>query len=216
MSKFSTYVKRVDGMAKDLFKEYAEAKEALERAEAKHKEYPQRDRIANADYAAKAARCYADFVEATDRLAVVKRRMVMSIDKVEAIRRELADAIENDCSIDPEQLDLKTLELLKSGILRSAEFASLMRDAQEAGNITMQRLIGKFAGDAAEEVSAKFGQGDAVAKQLRAVAHQGDASNGRQQLDAFNALYDTYKRTMNNPGMIAHWDRLTADTIENF
>ena len=52
--------------------------------------------------------------------------------------------------------------------------------------------------------------------ELRAVAHQGSASSGKAQLDMFNTLLDTFRRTMNNASMIPHWDALTANIVENF
>lgn len=87
---------------------------------------------------------------------------------------------------------------------------------QQFVNITMQRIIGKYAKTAAEEVSEKYGQSDRVAAELRGVAHEGNANSGREQLDAFAVLFDAFKRTMNNPAMIPHWDELTGAIVEGF
>ena len=152
-------------------------------------------------------------MEAKKKLDDVKRSMALKINEAENIGRELAAAVEHDCSVDPAQMDMATVELLRSGILRPAEYASLMRDAQTAGNVTMQRVIAKYADTAAEEISKKYGVGDVAAKQLRAVAHEGNANSGRAQLDMFNVLYDAFKRTMNNPAMIPKWNELTAPIL---
>lgn len=216
MSKFHNYAERVDSMAKEIFAEYTEAKAEFDKAEKRHRDLPQRHGMVDYDYAAKSARAEADFAEAKKRLEDVRRSMAMKINEAENIERELAEAVEHDCSADPAQLDMATLELLKSGILRSAEYAALMHDAQRAGNITMQRIIGKYAQTAAEEVSEKYGQGDRVAAELRGVAHEGNAGSGREQLDAFAVLFDAFKRTMNNPAMIPRWDELTGAIVEGF
>lgn len=216
MSRFNTYAQRVDSMAREIFAEYAEAKTEFDRAEKWHRDLPQRHGMTDYDYAYRSARATADYAEAKKRLEDVRRRMAMKINEVENIGRELAEAVEHDCSVDPTALDMATVELLKTGILRSAEYASLMRDAQIAGNITMQRVIAKYAESAAAEASEKYGQGDRLAAELRAVAHQGSASSGKAQLDMFNTLLDTFRRTMNNASMIPHWDALTANIVENF
>lgn len=182
MSKFNTYAQRVDSMAREVFVEYTEVKTALDTAEKRHRDLPQRSGFVPADYAAKSARAYADFVEVKKKLDDVKRSMALKINEAENIARELAAAVEHDCSVDPAQMDMATVEFLRSGILRPAEYASLMRDAQAAGNVTMQRVIAKYADTAAEEISKKYGVGDIAAKQLRAVAHEGNANSGRAQL----------------------------------
>ena len=179
MSKFQSYAQRVDSMAKELFEQYTEAKDEFDKAEKRHRDLPRRPGPTDYDYASRSARAMADYADAKKKLEDVKRNMAMSINKVESIGRELAEAVDRDCSADPAQLDMATLELLKSGILRSAEYAALMREAQRAGNVTMQRLIGKFAGEAAEEAGEKYGMGDRLAAELRAVAHEGNASSGR-------------------------------------
>lgn len=216
MSKFNTYAQRIDSMAREVFAEYTEAKSAFDTAEKRHRDLPQRSGFVPADYAAKSARAYADFVETKKKLDDVKRSMAMKINEAENIGRELAAAVEHDCNVDPAQLDMAVLELLKSGILRPAEYTKLLQDAQQAGNITMQRLIAKHADAAAEEISEKYGVGDVAAKQLRGIAHAGNANNGRAQLDMFNTLFDVFRRTMNNPAMIPKWNELTAPIINQF
>ena len=60
-------------------------------------------------------------------------------------------------SAKPGQVDTATVELLKSGILEPDEYARLMNDAGTAGNATMQRIIGRFASEAAEQAEKEFG-----------------------------------------------------------
>lgn len=216
MSKFHNYAERVDSMAKEIFAEYTEAKAEFDKAEKRHRDLPQRHGMVDYDYAAKSARAEADFAEAKKRLEDVRRSMAMKINEAENIERELAEAVDHDCSVDPAQMDMATVELLKSGIMRPAEYAKLLQDAQNAGNTTMVRIVARYAETAAAEASEKYGQGDRLAAELRAVAHQGNASSGRAQLDAFAVLFDAFKRTMNNPAMIPRWDELTGAIVEGF
>lgn len=216
MSKFKTYAQRVDSMAQEIFEEYTEVQAKFEKAEKRHKDFPQRYGVTDYDYVTQSARAMADYAEAKKRLEDVGRRMAMKVNEIEGIGRELAEAIDRDCSVDPARLDMATLELLKSGILRSAEYTSLMEDAQRTGNVTMQRIIGKYAGETAVEASKEYGQGDKSVTELQNVALQGSASSGRDQLEAFGALCDTFKRTANNPSMIPYWDSLTCPIIEAF
>lgn len=176
MSKFHNHAQRVDSMARETFAEYTETKVEFEKAEKRHRDLPQRHGMVDYDYAAKSARAEADFAEAKKRLEDVKRNMAMKINEVENIGRELAEAVDHDCSVDPAQLDMAVVELLKSGIMRPAEYAKLLQEAQNAGNTTMVRIVARYAEIAAAETAKQYGQGDTAAKQLRAVAHQGDAN----------------------------------------
>ena len=213
MSRFNDYAKKLDEQAKAAFKAYRDAEAAYKRAEAKAKEYPQRNGFVNADYAAKSARAQADFLEAKEAYRKAKSVFAEHETEFKAIRSELAAEIESAYSVDPAQLDNNTLELLKSGILTGSEYAKLLNAAQAAGNPTMVRLIGKYAQDAA---AAKYGQSDRAAAELRAIAYQSKTNTGSAHLDAFDYMADVFHRCTNNPGMIDHWDELTAQAVQNF
>lgn len=212
---FKTYAAKLNDVAQATFTELLEAEDAFKKAEAKQKTF---SRVPVNDYEAqaKASRARADFLEAESKLRAVKWNMDSRINEASAIRRELAAAVEDAYSADPEALDTATLELLKSSILKSSEYARLANRAAQAGNVTMLRLIGKYAADAAEETAKQYGTGDHVAKELRAVAYQCNRNTGKDHLEAFDAMIDIFRRCMKNPGLIPSWAEFTDPIINQF
>lgn len=211
MSRFNTYAKRADAIAKTAFDEYRKAESNYKTAEANARQYPRRKGIVDADYAAKSARAHADLVEAKSAFDEAKRKFSNHRSEFVNIRTELAREVEKAYSIDAEQLDNKTLEILKSGILTGKDYSRLLTEAQTAGNPTMARLIGKYAGDAADAAKS-----DSERQTLRVVEYQSRSITGDSHLQAFDYLTDVFTRSANNPAMIDKWDELTADTVENF
>jgi len=216
MSKFSSYATRVDKIAQDIFAEYVAAENTLKEAEAVCRKYPQHRGVVDYEYAAKSARAQADLMDAKNKLKQVQERMAAHNSDIAAIRQELAKALKDEYAAKPSDIDPGVLELLKTGVLRSDEYAKLMHDAQEADNVTMSRLISRYAADAAEEISKKYGQRDQKAMELRAVAHQGNSDDVGAKLGMFDAIAETYQRTVNNVGMINYWNELVGPVIESF
>lgn len=216
MSRFNSYARKADEIAKTAFEEYRKTEAAYRKAEETAKQYPPRHGVVDAQYAAKSARAQADFLEAKEAYRKAKSVFAEHETEFKAIRSELAAEIESAYSVDPAQLDNNTLELLKSGILTGSEYAKLLNAAQAAGNPTMVRLIGKYAQDAADAAAAKYGQSDRAAAELRAIAYQSKTNTGSAHLDAFDYMADVFHRCTNNPGMIDHWDELTAQAVQNF
>ena len=48
------------------------------------------------------------------------------------------------------------------------------------------------------------------------VGQQGHAHTSVALLKTFDALSDTFRRTMRNPAMIGHWEELTEQAISDF
>lgn len=216
MSKFNSYAKKLDEQARVAFKAYRDAEAAYKKAEQKAREYPQRNGMVNADYAAKSARAQADFLEAKQAYETARRTFRESDTQFNAMRRELAAAIDDAYSADPAQLDTATLELLKSGILTGSEYAKLLEQAKAASNPTMVRMIGRYAGEAAKARGESHGMNDREATALRMAEYNSRSYTGGDRLQAFDNMVELYHRCTNNPAMIDHWDRFTAETIEKF
>lgn len=216
MSKFNSYAKKLDEQAKAAFKAYRDAEAAYKKAEQKAREYPQRNGMVNADYAAKSARAQADFLEAKQAYETARRTFRESDTQFNAMRRELAAAIDDAYSADPAQLDSNTLELLKSGILTGSEYAKLLEQAKAASNPTMVRMIGRYAGEAAKARGESHGMNDREATALRMAEYNSRSYTGGDRLQAFDNMVELYHRCTNNPAMIDHWDEFTAETVENF
>jgi hypothetical protein len=216
MSKFNSYAKKLDEQARAAFKAYRDAEAAYKKAEQKAREYPQRNGMVNADYAAKSARAQADFLEAKQAYETARRTFRESDTQFNAMRRELAAAIDDAYSADPAQLDTATLELLKSGILTGSEYAKLLEQAKAASNPTMVRMIGRYAGEAAKARGESHGMNDREATALRMAEYNSRSYTGGDRLQAFDNMVELYHRCTNNPAMIDHWDRFTAETVEKF
>lgn len=216
MSKFNSYAKKLDEQARAAFKAYRDAEAAYKKAEQKAREYPQRNGMVNADYAAKSARAQADFLEAKQAYETARRTFRESNTQFNAMRRELAAAIDDAYSADPAQLDTATLELLKSGILTGSEYAKLLEQAKAASNPTMVRMIGRYAGEAAKARGESHGMNDREATALRMAEYNSRSYTGGDRLQAFDNMVELYHRCTNNPAMIDHWDEFTAETVENF
>ena len=216
MSKFNSYAKKLDEQARAAFKAYRDAEAAYKKAEQKAREYPQRNGMVNADYAAKSARAQADFLEAKQAFDAARRAFRDSDTQFNGMRRELAAAIDDAYSADPAQLDTATLELLKSGILTGSEYAKLLEQAKAASNPTMVRMIGRYAGEAAKARGESHGMNDREATALRMAEYNSRSYTGGDRLQAFDNMVELYHRCTNNPAMIDHWDEFTAETVENF
>lgn len=220
MSKFSHYAVKADAVARDTLGQIKAAADALEAAEQRKREtrIPNSSR-ADAERLAQAARAEADLQAA--RLAYDKARRELPYtarNRMAAIRKELSAALNGEYSADPTKLDTRTVELLKSGILRSGEYVRLMNDARSAGNTVMSRVIGRYAATATEEAAEKYGFADQRAMELRAIAvdSDNDVDMVSGKLEAFDVITEAFETTVNNTAMIDSWEQLTSPIIENF
>ena len=216
MSKFNSYAKKVDEMAKAAFEAYRKAEAAYKKAEEKAREYPQRQGMVNAEYAAKSARAQADYLEAKAALYAASRAAASHTSEIQAMRKDLAADLEKEYSVNPAALDSATLELLKSGIMNAGEYTKLLEQAKAANNPTMVRMIGKYAADAAKARGESHGMNDREAQALRMAEYNSRTYTGGDRLEAFDNMVSLYHRCTNNPGMIDHWGEFTAETVENF
>lgn len=210
MSKFNSYAKRIDKIATEAFKKYREAEAAYTEAIKKHNSTPQIVNGSFLPYAAEQARAQADFLDAKEAWRKAKIDFENQIKEIEAVREELKNEVEQSYTVDPTALDTNTVELLKSGILKSADYMKLMEEAKAAGNHTMTRVIAKYAKEEADRQTPNT----AITRELNAVSYMADSGNGH--LQEFDKLADVFNRTVRNPAMIDHWEELTAETVENF
>lgn len=218
MSEFNKYARKLDEIARAAFAESKTAAARLERAnQARIK--PESSPNQHVDAVA-AERAKLEYLEMEQAAREVRRKMDEGEyrQQINATRKELAAAVDEAFRVNPEQIDSATLELLKSGICTPDEYGALLKKAASEGNVTMCRLIGKYANDAATAAQEAAGGyvGDQTASALRAVVYQSRNYNGKQWLDAFDYMTDVYNRACRNPGMIDAWDKLTAETVEKF
>lgn len=219
MSRFNEYARRLDTLAKESFSKYEQARTDYENASDKLAQYPQHFGNKDIEYERKRLRAIADHSEAKAAFDVVRREYADTVREVEKIRAELVNAIEADYIVDPATLDNNTLELMKSGVLKPADYERLMNDALEDKNHAMIRMIAKYAEEASKQLMESGLDQSTVyhgRERLSAVINAAKRDDGREYLEAFDYITEAYRRTVNNPSMIKYWDQLTAEAVEGF
>ena len=206
------YKEIINNLARETFEELLAKKEAYNKAEARKHDFPQRGGLVNADYQAKSARVQADFLEAQEAWRATQRNLPgKALEKLAAIRRDYEKEMTKLFAVDPAKLDTASLELLKSGIMKPEEYASMFNQAANAGNVTMTRMISKYAAEAAAK---KYGENSSQARELRMIGYSGNLDPAKDRMDTFDGVVEIFRRTVDNPGMISHWDELTAQLLE--
>lgn len=211
MSKFNHFIRQINDIAAEAFKEYAAAETAYKNAESKKNAFPRRNGL-GADYAAKSARAEADYAEALAAYDKFRKNGFYGYrQRMNEVRKEFVAAVESHFTADPAALDMATLELLKSGILKPAEYNRLMDKAINDNNHTMARMIGQHAKAAAENTTDRD-----TATALRSVSYKSNGMNGSNYVEAFDFVTHLYDRCSNNPALYAKWDELAGEVIEKF
>lgn len=122
-------------------------------------------------------------IEATENeqnFQTIRKGRYDIIDKAAQIKAQMKAELEAAAVVNPADVDANTMRLIDSGILTGADYAKLYSDAETAGNVTMMRLIGKYAGDAAE-----IAEGDDRAT-LNNIYHSAKSVSGRDDLTAYD------------------------------
>lgn len=212
MSKYNSYAKRIDEIAKKNFAAYIDAKSAYDAAFDHHTKNPRPTGISDAATITAAARAEIDYHEKKEALDRVRRELNDSVTMIESLRSELSKMIASDFMANPDDLDGNTIELMRSGILSPEEFENLAN--KNANNHTMLRLIGSYA---KQKVAEADRENDFMARRkLNTVVDMARRADGRAYLEVFDGIADTYNRCVRNPAMISFWDQLTSEAIERF
>lgn len=222
MSEFNKYARRMDAIVRAALNAYIEAATREKEAEAGKLTYPRKPG-ADAAYTAKSARAETEYIEAVQGRKDARHKMDEGEyrQQINQLRAELQAAVNKAFSVDPDQIDNATLELLKSGVCTPDEYGALLDKAAAAGNATMARLIGKYAEDAAAAALEAAGgwMGDPTATALRGVTYKARSFNGKQWLDAFDYMVNVYDGACHEPAALANlerWDALTSECIDEF
>ncbi len=215
MSRFNNFVQEVNNIAQASFEQIQKAEAAYKRAESYYNANKRPAHGAwhtDAEKIARAARAEADYHEAKNAYDKIARSLPdQTRAEVAKVRANLEKAVNDFYTADPKAIDASVMELLRSGILKPAEYATLFEKANQADNATMCRLIAKAAADAAANA-----KDDDVARQYRHTANRGRDVNGQPYMDAFDSLADTLDRSLRRTYLIPKWDEMTANIRENF
>ncbi len=216
MSKFNKYYKKVDEIARKEFKQYRDAQAELKAAKEVVDNYPEyhvgmsRDRN-TPQYTLKVALAKANLDIAKEEMRKAQMNLGSHVKEFANIREELAADIESSYAADPAKLDASTVELLKSGILKTNDYKSIMDKAIQAENLTMMRIISKYVSEAAEEEGKRYGESSPNAIALRNIAYSAKDIDGSEYLKAFDAMTDVYSRATRNDAMMNYWEQTFTD-----
>ena len=204
MGNFSEFVERADALADETFTEYTVTKRRLEAAERKKAETPVKSGLVSAEYAVRAAKAEANYLEAKEKFETVKRGLPEKSRQMQAIREDFVAAVGSRFAADPAKLDKTTLDLMNSGILKPSEFERLMANAEKDENYTMIRLIAAKAAEVADKAPTREGEAT-----LKAVAMRGRNADGADYIRAFDAgVVGLFSRCLRNPALYSSWDKL--------
>ena len=215
MGMFREYGKRLNETALAAISKYIDAREQETIAEKLYKKEsdpyldPNHNNYEQQAYAADAKAAY---LRSQQKTRDAQKAMLKETDSLMAIRKELQAAISDKLCANGGQVDIGTLELLRSEILRPSEYFTLFSRAKESSNFTMMRLIGRYAGDAAPKAPTKDDEA-----QLRSLASEArQISMGTEYLQRCDAFIDTYRRTANNPRIAGRWEEMTGEILSGF
>ena len=208
MSKWNSYGKRINEIVKRGTDAYREAEKALQAAEKATKQYPQRMGVVDASYAAKSARAQADLLEAKEKMKQARATLTRGETEIANLRKEMAAAVDSESVLDASQIDNNSLELLKSGVMSTNDYIAMYE--KHSSNPTMLRLIGKYAGDAAEHESDYN-----KAAKLRVLNMNSKQTGASSYLEAFDVLADVYKRGVTNPKMLDYYEAEYKEKADN-
>ena len=109
MSKFNHFIRQINDIAAEAFKEYAAAETAYKSVESKKNAYPRRNGL-GADYTAKSARYEADYAEALAAYDKFRKNGFYGYrQRMNEVRKEFVAAVESHFTADPAALDMATL-----------------------------------------------------------------------------------------------------------
>lgn len=211
MGKFSKHANKINEYAKSVFGEYAAAEAKYNAAKQKYKSARRPEK--NTDYAAIAsyARIEADYKEAQAEYDSIKAALHNKPSEFNALRREFEAAVNNEYAAKPEAMDLATITLMDSGILKPNEYLNLLDKAEKAGNYTMMRMIGAKA----EEMVSKAPDSE-TARTYRVISTKGKRANGSEYIEAISGLSYLFDRCMKNTALQSKWDELAGPVLDQF
>lgn len=133
--------------ATHLRKTIAEVREKLETTEAQkdRAEARKRNEAENASAVTK-AHTEAILAEAKENYKIARTQYMEDIfERIDKVKSGMLDYIRQKNLADPSEVDLATMELLKSGILNAADLKNLAEKAAAQSNRTMLRIIAQEA-----------------------------------------------------------------------
>lgn len=221
MSKYNRYARRLDALARQRFSDYEKAVEAYEKAKKERaaKPYINGGWGVTPEMQLEAKKAEVKYLEAEKNYKEAEKAYKNTLAEVQDIRAELLDEVTAAVSVNPEDLDRNTVDLLKSGICSAAEVAELY---DKAATATTKRYIAKYAAEEVERNNnsnmdiTKRRNANEILNNVVAAGHQYTNPATSETMKTFDSVVGVLTRCINNPSMIGAWASLTADVIESF
>ena len=234
MTKFNRFAKQLDKVVKSYRSRYYKASEAVKQAQETLKKAEEENRhplkretlVQKIDRERMLfeSRSNAEMANAEFEQIRGERFSVMAT--AEKLRAELAEEINKVYCANPSAIDPATMTLLSSGILTAQEYKTLSDSAISSENWTMSRLIAEHAKQALESNERHYGWTHPDNTTLRNVINRASINDGRQILADYDALKDCVRYAFGdpsgvthrneNPEVMARWEEITGQTIEEF
>lgn len=208
---------RMNMIVQDAYEQYKKAESEFLEAKKNADAFPFKNNM-DADYYQKYSTAQHAYMVARNEKAEMERMLREdTVKRIENLREELVEVIESETAVKPEQIDGNMMELLKSGILTSKDYARMLEQCKSKNNGTMARLICKYASEAAEERQRKHGTSDNEAFELYRIGESTEEFDGSENLRLFDEVASGYRYHYSRnltPDMWATWDELNAETLE--
>lgn len=221
MSKYNKFAKELEAAFFEAREKYVAAANALKEAQAaKVDAYTwQKEKIIG-ENAERRARADLALTKAEIDFNRVKHDVWHVFEKTASgLTAQLKDEVEKNNLVDPAAIDGESLELLKSGILTAADFENIA--AKFENNVTMSRLVSKYAAEAAEHEQ----DNQQVRSKLMAIA-QKTQNKDEAILHGWNQIIEvahTLTGQAHGVGemnytidLSGRWTQLLGQTIEDF
>lgn len=220
MGKYSSYAQQLDSAYKNALSEYTAAYQKMGDDKKSAARNLETAKLHN--NTAGVMRAKAEDMEAEATFKEDGKRIWGEFNsKREELRAGLEKELRADGTANPDAVDSNALELLKSGIMGPDDYYALL-DKYD-GNSTMLRLIGKYAQDAAENVTDD--RTDRAALFQIAQACKDGRGNVLRAWDGLSTIAD-YCSGQSREGrtdrpehilsMGQHWEELSAGAIGSF
>ena len=224
MGKYSSYATRIDTLVRSRFLQFEKAEEAYDKAKREKESTPVRHGFGiTPEYQIKAQKAEVNFADAEIKYKEAREILQNTLSEFREIRADLLEDVAKDSTVDPSDLDRNVVDLLQSGIVTAPEIIRLYNDAR---NVTTKRFISKFANDEYQKLlntpdvdheSREAVKNYEQRQQLLAVVEESKAFVAPEESEAvqlFDGIGFALSRTIENPGMIGDWGKLTTPLLE--
>lgn len=221
-TKYNHYARDLQTAFLAARKEYADAYEKLQKAEADRAEASRwREEKYIGENAARKARAEVDYLAAKAEFDAANNRVWGELNRQRAeLRAGLQKELRADGAASPDAIDGNALELLKSGIMTPDDYYALLDKYDN--NPTMLRMIGKYAQDAADDMTDDRAARGALLQVSQAC--KDGKSNVMRTWDGLSQIVDYCSGQAHgrkgSPGYVISmgkwWEQLAGEAVENF